>query len=116
MRYVFYALSATFLVFAGLQWNDPDAFLWMSAYVVPAGWLMVAAAAPSKLYERSVTAALAATLGLFTWLTVMLWPLERGWWRADVWWSSEAAREGMGLILMTLALLAVVLRRTRQSR
>jgi hypothetical protein len=41
-------------------------------------------------------------------LVVVLWPPAEQWWRTDVWWESEASREGMGLMLATAVLLAVL--------
>jgi hypothetical protein len=32
MKILFYVLSALFLVFAGLQWNDPDPWNWIILY------------------------------------------------------------------------------------
>ena len=41
--------------------------------------------------------------------TVWYWPAEEGFWRQEVWWESETAREGMGIMIVTGALLVVAL-------
>lgn len=39
--------------------------------------------------------------------TVHYWPREAAFWTQDVWWESGIAREGMGMMIVTFALLAV---------
>lgn len=36
MKYIFGLLSILFLVFAGVQWNDPDSLLWIILYLAVA--------------------------------------------------------------------------------
>ena len=40
--------------------------------------------------------------------TVYFWPRMPGWWRKDVWWNAETAREGMGMMIVTVVLLVVL--------
>ena len=35
--------------------------------------------------------------------TIFYWPQTPGFWRMEVWWETEAAREGMGMMIATLA-------------
>ena len=42
-----------------------------------------------------------------------MWPTEAGFWQREVWWNSELAREGMGMMIVTLALAVVALTRWR---
>ncbi len=39
--------------------------------------------------------------------TLWFWPTEEGFWQREVWWESETAREGMGFMIVTVALLVV---------
>ena len=49
--------------------------------------------------------------------TAWFWPTEAGFWRQDVWWESEPAREGMGMMIITVFLLAPIVTafRTRSA-
>ena len=40
--------------------------------------------------------------------TVYYWPRVPGWWRKDVWWNEETAREGMGMMIVTVTLLVIL--------
>ena len=47
MRYVHIVLGVLMVTFAAVQYNDPDAPLWIVIYLVPAAWAF-AASVPSK--------------------------------------------------------------------
>ena len=111
MRIVNGVLCLLMLAFAAVQLNDPDAGLWILIYLLPAAWAGLAAWRPARLQARP------ATLGLGLCLLTALagvaywWPKDAGWWRQEVWWQSEAAREGMGLMVAAAVLLVVALTR-----
>ncbi len=109
MRYVNGILCLVMLLFAGVQYNDPDFFIWIPAYLVPAVWAGLAAWRPALVGRPRPFAGLAACLGAAAFATVLLWPTEPGWWQKDVWWEKEVVREGMGVMVLTLVLAVVAL-------
>lgn len=99
-------------LFAVVQYNDPDAVLWILIYAIPALWAGTAAFRPGSLgtgplvllaYGLCLAAAVAGTM--------YLWPSE-----IATWWDNEEVREGLGLIVMTMALLIVGLTVLRERR
>ena len=110
MRYVFALLALLMGLFAAVQVNDPDGPLWMLLYGVPAIWAGIAWLRPRLLAGTGALVLLCACLVAGLVLVVVLWPPAEEWWRTDVWWESEASREGMGLMLVAGVLLAVLAR------
>jgi hypothetical protein len=109
MRIVNGVLCLLMLAFVAVQYNDPDAGLWMVIYGLPAAWAALAAWRPARLQARPATLGLglcllAALAGVAYW-----WPTDAGWWRQEVWWESETAREGMGLMAVAIVLAVVAL-------
>lgn len=98
-----------FIVFVGVQYNDPDWYLWMPVYAIVAAWAALAAWRPPRIAAASLTLALTACIVAAVAATVWLWPTEPAFWRRDVWWESETAREGMGMMIVTAGLLLVAL-------
>ena len=113
MRIVNGVLCALFVVFVGVQYNDPDFLVWAAIYAVPAVWAGLAAARPAPLLSGPATFLLGFCLGAAVFGTVEAWPSEPGFWRQEVWWESETAREGMGMMIVTLGLLVVAFTRWR---
>lgn len=107
MRYLFGGLALVLLLFAGVQYNDPDYYLWIPLYLVPSGWAGLAAFRPGLLERPLAVGGLWLCLAASLAGTAMLWPTDAGWWRRDVWWQSETAREGMGMMIIAASLLAV---------
>jgi hypothetical protein len=105
MRYLNGFICALLSLFAIAQYNDPDAIVWILIYGVPAVWAGLVAWRPVSL-SRSSTAlgALGACLALALAGTIYMWPAEFA-----TWWDAEEVREGMGLMIVTLALLFVAL-------
>lgn len=108
MRYVNGVFCLVMLLFAAVQYNDPDAFFWIPVYLVPAAWAGVAAVRPQVLRKRLSSLGLTACLALAVVGTVYFWPPDQQWWRQEVWWESEPAREGMGVMIVTVTLLVVL--------
>lgn len=108
MKYVLMLLGMLMAAFAAVQYNDPDALLWVVIYLVPAAWAFAAAFRPATVRslagERLLWATLAAGVGTM----VIYWPTVPHFWRKDVWWVEETAREGMG-VMVGFAVLVVVL-------
>ena len=107
MRYVFAVLTLLMVLFAGVQFNDPDGPTWMALYGVPAIWAGIAWVRPRLLTGATPFMLLGGSLLAGLVLVVVLWPPAEEWWRTEVWWESEASREGMGLMLATAVLVAV---------
>jgi hypothetical protein len=118
MRYVLMLLGLLMVAFAAVQYNDPDALLWIVLYLVPAAWAFAAAFRPAQVRslagERLLWASVAAGVGAM----VFYWPTVPGFWHKDVWWVEETAREGMGVMIgvgVLVVVLATVMARSRRS-
>jgi hypothetical protein len=109
MRYPNGFFLVLFILFAGVQYNDPDALLWITIYAIPAAWAGVAAFRPGWLRQTLPTAGLGTSLLVSIAGTFYMWPTEAGWWRKDLWWDVELVREGMGLMIVTIGLAVVAL-------
>jgi len=107
MKYLFAVLALLMVLFALVQFNDPDGPLWMVFYGVPAIWAGLAWMRPHVLVRPAPLLLLGASLMAGLVLVVVLWPPAEEWWLTEVWWESEASREGMGLMLAAAVLLAV---------
>lgn len=107
MRYVFAGLALLMLLFAAVQYNDPDGPLWMLFYGVPAAWAGIAALRPHLLGGTVVRSLLGLSLLMVIVVAIAFWPPVAEWWLMSVWWESEEAREGMGLMLASIVLVAV---------
>lgn len=85
---------------AAVQYNDPDGPLWMLYYLVPGFWAGVLAWRPTWACETPWrTRALWASLVFSLALMIFYWPPMPNFWRKEVWWVEEEAREGMGLMI-----------------
>ena len=118
MRYVLVLLSILMVAFAAVQYNDPDALLWIVIYLVPAAWALAAAFRPAYVRSLSGERLLWATVAAGVGTMVFYWPAVPGFWRKDVWWVEETAREGMGVMVgfaVLLVVLATVTVRSRRS-
>lgn len=109
MRYLNILLGITMLGFTAVQYNDPDALLWVVYYMVPATWAFLAAfrldIARSTLGSRLLLASVAAWLGL----VIFYWPEMPNFWRREVFMAEETAREGMGLMIAWGVLLVALI-------
>jgi hypothetical protein len=117
MRVLCGMLSVVLVLFAAVQYNDPDALLWAGLYGIGALWCGFAAFSPDTLAWRPARLMLLATLALMAWGLVAFWPDAERWWSIGVWWpeiTGESSREGMGMMILFAAVLAaaaVALRR-----
>jgi len=108
MRYVNILLGVVMLGFAAVQYNDPDALLWIIIYLIPAAWAFAAAFRLPQVRSPAGERLLWASLVVGAAMKVYYWPTMPEFWRKDVWWVEETAREGMG-VMIGLAVLFVVL-------
>ncbi len=116
MRYLNGFLFVVMIMFAAVQYNDPDFAIWIVIYAVPAFWAGLAAVRADALRGVLPSAGIAACLLAVIGGTAYLWPTDPGWWRQEVWWVSETAREGMGLMIVTIVMLVVALSCYRAGR
>lgn len=118
MRYVLILLGVLMVAFAAVQYNDPDAALWIVIYLVPAAWAFAAAFRPARVRTLAGERLLWATLALGAGTLVFYWPTVPGFWHKDVWMVEETAREGMGVMVgfaVLLVVLATVMAKNRRS-
>lgn len=99
----------------GVQYNDPDGPLWMAIYSVPAIWAAIALFRQPWLGNKLVHFALLFCLFVAVVGVIYFWPTSAGWWRQDVWWEVETAREGMGMMIVVIVLLTVWFSRPRSN-
>lgn len=108
MRYVLMLLGLLMVAFAAVQYNDPDALLWIVIYLAPAAWAFAAAFRPARVRSLAGERLLWATTAIGVGLMVLYWPTVPAFWRKDVWWVEETAREGMGVMIGVAVLLVVL--------
>jgi len=107
MRYVNIVLGLLMVAFAAVQYNDPDPYIWVPIYLVPAIWAFAAAFRLARIVSTPAVTLLGACVIVYLALVVYYWPQTPGFWRKDVWWEVEEAREGMGMMLAFAVLLFV---------
>lgn len=106
MRTICGILSVILLLFAAVQYNDPDFMFWGAAYGIGAMWTGFAAFSPGTLRWGGARAMLAVCLAAALWGVLHFWPESEHWWWTEVWWVTETAREGMGMMFVLVSLLA----------
>ncbi len=109
MRYVFFVLSCVMLLFMAVQFNDPDGFIWMCFYGVPAMWCALAFYKLNVFSYLWVRVALIGSIAASMVGVVYFWPLTPQFWSKQVWINEETAREGMGMMIVAIVLISVLL-------
>ena len=109
MRIIHAISCLLMLAFTLVQYNDPDFYFWMPIYGLPAVLAAIAAWSPDALRHLGMQACVAIGTVLAIFGTFIYWPRENFFWRQSVWWQSEAAREGMGMMVVTVVLLLLAL-------
>lgn len=105
MRIISGAFSLLLMVFALVQYNDPDFLTWFIIYGLAAAWCAVAAFRPQLMAEYGALRALFALcmIGAIAG-TIYFWPSGAAWWTKDVIWENELVREGLGMAIVTTGL------------
>lgn len=116
MRILNGVLALILILFAAVQFNDPDGPLWMLIYGFPAFWTALAAIRPTALALKPLSMLLSLTVAVALLGVVYYWPDVPGWWRTDVWWETETAREGMGMMIAAASLFAPITASVRAAR
>lgn len=106
-------IALILLGFAAVHLGEADGLFWTVVYCVGAEWALVAALVPRLLAFRLVGALLAATVAAALLGVVHFWPDTPGWWHRSVWAESEAARDGVGMMILALSLLGPVINAIR---
>ena len=101
MRIFDAALGVVLIIFAALQYNDPDAPLWIAIYALAAVWALLGAGWPMALYANplalwSSSASVLLFLAGFIWLAPAI---------GRDWIHVEEAREALGLLICAAATL-----------
>lgn len=96
------------ILFAVVQYNDPDFFFWFLIYALGATWCGLAAFMPEVLTTHGILRAsfLVSLIGAVAG-TAYFWPSNSAWWSGQVIWDNELVREGLGMAVVTLGLLSV---------
>ncbi len=108
MRIVTGILCVLMLLFVAVQYNDPDGLFWMAVYGSGAFWAGVACLKPHLLDHVVAKSLLLANFAAACAGTIYFWPKSKGWWRIDVWWNTETAREGMGMMVLVVVFVVVL--------
>lgn len=103
MRYVAGVFCILMMLFVAVQYNDPDVMIWGTIYGISAIWCGVVALRPKRVVGR-VRQVLFACMILSGLGVIWYWPKTPGFWNQEVWWVTETAREGMGMIVAFIAL------------
>ncbi len=104
VRWLSALLSVLMLLFIVVQFNDPDGVKWMFIYAIPMLWAAIAAIRPPILSKKLPSILLPACLVLSAVAMFYYWPRTPGWWKSEVWWEVETAREGMGMMIVLIVL------------
>ncbi len=108
MRILNAVLCLMMILFIVVQFNDPDGPFWAVIYVVPALWAGLIAIKSAHIVGRIAFSILSACVVGGLVMTVFYWPRTPGFWKQEVWWETETAREGMGIMIATMVLLVAM--------
>lgn len=98
MRYVDAIAALVFIAFAALQYNDPDGSLWVALYGFAA---LVSALFAVGRESKLAIVGLVAYVPAFT---ILAREIDASW------WTSEQAREGLGMLLAALWMIVLIVR------
>lgn len=116
MRILNGVLCALMLLFMAVQYNDPDGPFWAMVYGVGAIWAGLVCFRPGLFNSIATRGLLLLSLAFAAAGTAWFWPKTSGWWRQDVWWTVETAREGMGMMVLLVVLTVVLISTIRLRR
>lgn len=107
MRILCGTVAVILALFVVAQVNDPDPLLWMGIYGVAAFWAAVGALRPDLLSRRVWRPLFLVSFALAAVGLAWFWPRTPGWWQVGTWWENEESREGMGMMIVLVAMLIV---------
>ena len=94
------------LLFIAVQINDPDGLVWAAIYAVPALLMLLVVARPNCFTALNGKIVRWLAVALMVVGTVVFWPKTPGFWQQSVWWETESAREGMGMMVALMVTLS----------
>ncbi|MGJ8652509.1 MAG: transmembrane 220 family protein [Opitutaceae bacterium] len=97
-------LCLLMILFVGVQYNDPDGLLWVVIYSIPALGAGLLVFCPQRMTKPQVARIYYLLTAILVMLTIYYWPKTPGFWKMEVWWETETAREGLGTLIATIAL------------
>lgn len=106
MRIVSGLFFIAMVLFTFVQFNDPDALHWALIYCTAAVWCGLAAFRPKLTSGTFTRPLLLFCLVMAAIGTVWYFPKTPDFWQTEVWWVTETAREGMGIMIAFAALIA----------
>lgn len=106
MRILCGILCVILILFAVAQYNDPDFAFWGAIYGIGALWTGFAALSPGTVRWGVGRVMLLICVAAAIYGVVHFYPDTPNWWQQDVWWETETAREGMGMMIVLVSLLA----------
>lgn len=111
MRFVHGFLGAILLLFAALQYDDPDGYYWGPVYAVAAAWSLLAAREPALLIDWTL-ARFGAPLSIVFFLAGFAWLAPT---LGANWIHVEEARESLGYLICAGATALAVYDARRQT-
>lgn len=108
MRILNAILCLMMILFIVVQFNDPDGPIWALIYAVPAIWAGLVAINTKTIFGQPAFSALGVCVLAGFIMTAIFWPRTPGFWKQEVWWETETAREGMGIMIATLVLVVAM--------
>jgi len=105
MKYLNIVLCLMMAFFITVQYNDPDGLLWAVIYLIPTVWAGLAAFRLQHILGDRAIAILGLSVIETLALTIYYWPTTPGFWHQDVYWVTESAREGMGMMIASFVIL-----------
>jgi hypothetical protein len=105
MKYLSLLLSILMFLFVFVQFNDPDFYYWASIYSIPALSSLLVFLNPKIIHKLPLQLLFIILFIVIIFLTGFYWPKESLWWEIDIWWNTETAREGMGMMISSLVMI-----------
>ena len=108
MRIVNGLFCVVLLLFAVVQYNDPDFLFWFLVYAMGSVWCGLAALRPGLMTRHGALRGffalclIGAVVG-----TVYFWPSGTAWWTKEVIWDNELVREGLGMAIVAAGMISV---------
>lgn len=104
MRIVSGLFFVAMVLFTVVQFNDPDVLHWALIYSTAAVWCGLAAFRPELTLGILARRLLLVCLVLAAIGTFWYFPKTPAFWKTEVWWVTETAREGMGMMIAFVAI------------
>ena len=95
-------LMVIMLVFAGLQYNDPDGLYWAIIYLLPAMALGLAAFVPHRFATLLARVLLFLAIVVLGFGVYVYWPSQLASFAVSEWWDEEPVKEGFGVAIAYL--------------